>query len=57
MAHGELDDVVPVNFARNSRKRLMQMGYEVDWREYSMPHSVIPEELVDIKRFLDQVID
>ena len=57
MAHGEVDDVVPVNFARSSRKRLTQMDYEVEWREYAMPHSVIPEELVDIKRFLDGVIE
>jgi len=57
MAHGEHDNVVPANFARSSRQRLTQMGYEVDWREYPMSHSVIPEELADIRQFLDRVID
>jgi phospholipase/carboxylesterase len=52
MAHGEVDDVVPINFARNSRKRLTSLGYEVEWHEYPMPHSVTPPELADIKAFL-----
>lgn len=56
MAHGQFDDVVPVNFARNSRKILHKMGYAVEWYEYSMAHSVIPEELVEIKAFLESVL-
>jgi len=56
MAHGQIDDVVPFNFARNSRKRLHQMGYDVEWHEYPMAHSVIPEELQHIKEFLERVI-
>ncbi len=56
MAHGQIDDVVPFNFARNSRKRLHQMGYDVEWHEYPMAHSVIPEELQHIKVFLERVI-
>ena len=55
MAHGEMDDVVPINFARNSRKRLTQMDYDVDWREYPMPHSVLPQEVDDIRAFLDRI--
>lgn len=57
MAHGEVDAVVPINFARNSRKRLTQLGHAVEWREYPMPHSVSPEELLHIKAFLDRVLD
>lgn len=57
MAHGEMDAVVPINFARNSRKRLHQLGHEVEWHEYPMPHSVSPEELEHIKTFLDRVLD
>lgn len=56
MAHGNIDEVVPVNFARNSRKKLCRMGYDVRWNEYSMPHSVIPEEIEDIKAFLGAVL-
>jgi len=57
MAHGEIDAVVPINFARNSRKRLGKLGHDVEWHEYPMPHSVCPEELVHIKAFLDRVLD
>lgn len=57
MAHGEFDDVVPINFARNSRKRLAALDHTVEWHEYAMPHSVSPDELVDIRAFLDRVID
>ncbi|MFW2403837.1 MAG: alpha/beta hydrolase [Gammaproteobacteria bacterium] len=56
MGHGVVDDVVPINFARNSRKRLTQLGHEVEWREYPMPHSVSPDELLHIKAFLDRVL-
>ena len=56
MAHGQSDDVVSFNFARRSRQRLNQMGYEVEWHEYPMAHSIIPEELQHIKSFLERVI-
>ena len=56
MAHGQSDDVVSFNFARRSRQRLNQMGYEVEWHEYPMAHAIIPEELQHIKGFLERVI-
>jgi len=57
MAHGDVDAVVPVNFARNSRKRLTGLGHEVEWHEYPMPHSVSPPELEDIKEFLGRLLN
>jgi phospholipase/carboxylesterase len=56
MAHGNADDVVPINFARNSRKKLFQMGYDVRWNEYAMPHAMIPEEIADIKTFFMELL-
>jgi len=56
MAHGQSDDVVQFNFARKSRQLLHQMGYPVEWHEYPMAHSVIPEELQHVKEFLQRVI-
>jgi phospholipase/carboxylesterase len=56
MAHGHSDDVVSFNFARRSRQQLNQMGYAVEWHEYSMAHSIVPEELRHIKEFLARVI-
>jgi len=34
----------------------VETGYSVNWREYPMLHSVIPEELDDIKAFLSAVL-
>ncbi len=56
MAHGEFDNMIDINFARSSRNILEDTGYDVVWREYSMPHSVIPEELSDLNEFLTTVM-
>lgn len=48
MAHGELDDVVPLSFGQVSRERLEAMGREVEWRTYPMAHSVCDDEINDI---------
>ena len=55
-AHGAVDDVVPFNFARHSRKQLHEAGYDVEWHEYPIAHSVIPEELQDIRKFLARTL-
>ena len=56
MAHGQHDVVVSFNFARNSRTRLHKLGYPIQWQEYAMEHSIVPEEIVHIREFLDQVL-
>jgi phospholipase/carboxylesterase len=52
MGHGEVDQVVPVAFARRSAGKLEEMGYAVTLRTYLMPHSVVDEELRDVREFL-----
>jgi phospholipase/carboxylesterase len=54
MAHGTRDPVVPLHLAEQSRDRLQQAGYHVDWHTYAMPHAVYPEEVADIRRWLAQ---
>ena len=56
MAHGEYDPVVALDRAQASYTLLEQMGYSVQWNEYPMEHSVNREELIDISRFLQQVL-
>ena len=56
MAHGEFDQVVIPERAQASYAVLEKLGYEVDWNEYPMEHSVNREELVDISRFLQRVL-
>jgi phospholipase/carboxylesterase len=52
MAHGSYDPVIPLERAERSRDILQSLGYKVEWREYPMPHSVCPEEVVDIGAWL-----
>ncbi len=56
MAHGRGDGVVTINRAEASRDLLKELGYEIDWHEYLMPHSVCAEELDDIGLWLKQVL-
>jgi phospholipase/carboxylesterase len=52
MAHGQYDNMIPLDRATRSRDVLLALGYAVEWREYPMPHSVCPEEIADIAAFL-----
>ncbi len=56
MAHGRGDNVVLINRAEASRDLLNSLGYEVEWREYMMPHSVCAEEIDDISVWLKRVL-
>lgn len=56
LAHGTYDPVVILDRAQASYALLEKMGYPVDWNEYPMEHSVNQEELVDISRFLQEVL-
>jgi phospholipase/carboxylesterase len=56
MAHGLMDPVVPVTRAEASRAALQALGYSVQWHTYPMPHSVHPQEIADIGRFLQHVL-
>ncbi len=52
MGHGSADPVVPIEQARDARERLLALGAEVEWHVYPMPHSVHPDEVADIARWL-----
>ena len=56
MAHGQYDDIIPINRAQASRDALQKMGYQPEWHEYPMPHSVCAPEIADISAFLSRVI-
>ena len=56
MAHGTADPVVPLARAEASRQLLLAQGYAVQWHTYPMPHSVHPQEVADISRFLQSVL-
>ena len=56
MAHGRGDGVVVIHRAETSRDLLKELGYDIEWHEYPMPHSVCEEEIEDISSWLKQVL-
>ena len=56
MVHGRMDPVIPVGRAEQSRDLLQQLGYNVEWHDYPMQHSVCQEEVAHIGAWLKQVL-
>ena len=56
LAHGTHDNVVAFSRATESRDALRSLGYDVEWHEYLMPHSVCPEEIEELDLFLVRVL-
>lgn len=56
MAHGIQDPVVIPARGEASRDLLTGLGYAVQWHSYPMPHSLHPQEIVDIAAFLAHVL-
>ena len=52
MAHGRADDIISLDRALASRLSLQESGFNVQWHEYAMAHSVCAEEINDIRLFL-----
>jgi phospholipase/carboxylesterase len=55
-AHGSADEMIPIARAIGSRDALIALGYPVEWHAYPMPHSVCPQEIVDMNRWLLRVL-
>ena len=56
LAHGNQDPVVDVRRGTEARQLLEAGGYPVEWHAYPMPHSVCPQEIVDIAAWLRKVL-
>jgi phospholipase/carboxylesterase len=56
MAHGRYDNVVPFNRAEASRDLLVSLGYDVEWHEYAMQHTLCLEEVEHISAWLKKVL-
>jgi phospholipase/carboxylesterase len=57
VVHGRQDDVVPIVAARKSRETLTQWGVKVQYQEFDMGHSIVPEVLDVVKSFVTQQFD
>lgn len=56
LAHGNADSVVPFERAVAARTTLQELGYPLEWHEYRMAHSVCPQEIGDVNRWLLRVL-
>ena len=56
MAHGSLDPMVPAVLGEESARLLADAGYDVEFKSYTMPHSVCPEEVEDIRRWMGRTL-
>ncbi|WP_046113479.1 alpha/beta hydrolase [Aquincola tertiaricarbonis] len=55
-AHGRSDGVIPIARAIATRDALKAAGYDVEWHEYPMQHSVCPEEITHLGAWLRKVL-
>jgi phospholipase/carboxylesterase len=56
LVHGRMDPVIPLARATASRDLLTGWGYQVEWHEYAMQHSVCPEEVQHISAWLKKIL-
>ena len=56
LGHGTQDPVVSLTLGEHTRQLLEAAGYSVEWHAYTMPHSVCPQEVVDIAAWLRRVV-
>jgi phospholipase/carboxylesterase len=56
LAHGTHDHVVELHRAEKSRDLLQSLGYDVEWHEYLMAHSVHPQEIEELSAWLVRVL-
>ena len=56
MVHGLHDGVIPIARATQSRDLLKSMGYQVEWHEYVMQHSLCQDEIEHIGAWLKKVL-
>jgi phospholipase/carboxylesterase len=52
MAHGKMDQTVPLDLAEGSRDLLRANGYAVTWLTYPMSHGVSTAEVADLREWL-----
>jgi len=56
IGHGTQDPVVILDRGQATKDQLVANGYAVQWHTYPMPHSVCPEEVTDIARFIHETL-
>ncbi len=55
IAHGQMDPVVPMAKAIETRQELTRLGYEVSWHAYPMHHTVCEDQIKEIRSWLIKI--
>ena len=55
-AHGLHDPMLPLAMAAQGREQIAALGYQIEWHQYPIPHSVSTEEIADVARWLERVL-
>ena len=53
-SHGSVDQVVPVDWARNSIPKIKDLGIDIAYKEYPVGHGVAPQNFFDFKKWLEE---
>lgn len=56
LAHGRFDPMVALARGTATRDALVALGQTVEWHDYPMEHSVCPDEIHDLNRWLLKVL-
>jgi phospholipase/carboxylesterase len=56
IGHGTYDPVISVEWGRRARQQLAEVGAEVLYREYPLPHTIDPRYLSELASWLARVV-
>lgn len=56
IAHGQYDPVVPYQLAEQAQSTLKQLGYQIEFYSYPMDHSVCPEEIEMLGKWIQKCL-
>jgi phospholipase/carboxylesterase len=54
MAHGNMDDLVPLPLGEQTYQLLKKQGFDVSWNVYTMSHEVCKDEINSISQWLQE---
>jgi len=55
-SHGSVDQVIPVDWARNSIPKIKNLGIDMVFKEYPIGHGVSPQNFYDFKNWLEEKV-
>lgn len=56
MGHGIIDSMVAIEYGKKTSDILAAMGYNVEWHDYLMEHTVCVEEIEHLSDFINSIL-